>query len=265
MDAAQRLMRPGALALGSSRESAVGETGANPSAGGELTTTCLFKICGVTESELRRLLAAVDLGRAAEVTISSQYPDMSLRLTLSGADAAQLSDVRGRILAALGSHVYAEGDKTLEEVIGPLLVDRGLTLALAESCTGGYISHRVTRVAGSSAYYYGGVVTYSNEAKMHFLGVRPATLETHGAVSRETALEMSRGLRARTGAGIAMSVTGIAGPGGGSMEKPVGTVWISIALDRYHEARRFQFGGERKSIIRGAAQQGLNWLRLCLL
>ena len=140
-----------------------------------------------------------------------------------------LSRLKGQIRGALGSHIYYEGDATLEEVVGQLLLAKQQTLALAESCTGGYISHRITRVAGSSAYYYGGAVTYSNDAKMRFLGVDPATLESHGAVSRETALEMSRGIRERTGASIGLSVTGVAGPSGGSPEKPVGTVWISIA------------------------------------
>jgi len=137
-------------------------------------------------------------------------------------------------------------------------------LALAESCTGGYISHRITRVAGSSAYYLAGAVTYSNEAKMRFLGVKVSTLEKYGAVSRETALEMSQGIRERTGASVSLSVTGIAGPSGGSLEKPVGTVWISVTKDDLHEARLFQFHGERERIILGTSQAALNWLRTLL-
>jgi len=159
----------------------------------------------------------------------------------------------------------ATDDLVLEKAVGELLLAKRLTLALAESCTGGYISHRITRVAGSSAYYYGGAVTYSNEAKMLFLGVKPETLERHGAVSRETALAMSKGIRERTGASIGLSVTGVAGPSGGSNEKPVGTVWISIARGAYHEARRFQFRGEREGIIFGTSQAALDWLRLSLL
>jgi nicotinamide-nucleotide amidase len=150
--------------------------------------------------------------------------------------------------------------RSLEEVVGALLLERQETLALAESCTGGFISHRITRIAGSSAYYFGGAVTYSNEAKVLFLGVKPETLERHGAVSRETALEMSRGIRAKTGASIGLSVTGIAGPGGGSNEKPVGTVWISIDNGQYHEARRFHFSGEREEVIALTSQAALDWL-----
>jgi len=172
---------------------------------------------------------------------------------------------RKQIRDLLGSYVYAEGDASLEEIVGQLLVAKKQTLALAESCTGGYISHRITRVAGSSAYYLAGAVTYSNEAKMRFLGVKVSTLEKHGAVSRETALEMSQGIRERTGASVSLSVTGIAGPSGGSPEKPVGTVWISIATDDLHEARLFQFrGAERERIILGTSQAALNWLRTLL-
>jgi len=136
---------------------------------------------------------------------------------------------------------------------------------LAESCTGGLISHRITRIAGSSAYYYGGAVTYSNEAKVKFLGVKPATLEKYGAVSEQTALEMSAGIKEKTGASVGLSVTGIAGPSGGSPEKPVGTVWLSIARHQSHEARLCQFHGERERIILGTSQAALNWLRLALL
>jgi nicotinamide-nucleotide amidase len=111
----------------------------------------------------------------------------------------------------------------------------------------------------------GGAVTYANQAKVNFLGVDPITLEKHGAVSEQTALEMSRGIRERTGASIALSVTGIAGPSGGSLEKPVGMVWMSIALANRHEARVFQFHGDRDRIILGASQAALNWLRTTLL
>jgi PncC family amidohydrolase len=108
-------------------------------------------------------------------------------------------------------------------------------------------------------------VTYANEAKINFLGVNAATLEKHGAVSQETAREMSRGIREKTGATIALSVTGIAGPSGGTPEKPVGTVWMSIAQEGRHEARLFQLHGDRERVIQGASQAALNWLRITLL
>jgi nicotinamide-nucleotide amidase len=213
------------------------------------------------------LLKAVELGPDAKLSFGAHYPDLTLRLTVKGGEEraeifARLTD---QIRKVLGPFIYFEGDATLEEVVGQLLLAKKETLALAESCTGGYISHRITRVAGSSSYYYGGAVTYSNDAKIRFLGVKPATLDRYGAVSRETSLEMSRGIRQRTGAGIGLSVTGIAGPSGGSLEKPVGTVWISIAQKDSQEADLFQFYGDRERIILGTSQAALHWLRTTLL
>jgi nicotinamide-nucleotide amidase len=226
-----------------------------------------FKIYGLTESKLDDLVKPIELGSQARLSFRAHYPDLTLRLTVKGGEETGelLAGFRDQIRAALGSHIYSEGDATLEEIVGQLLLAKQQTLALAESCTGGYLSHRITRVAGSSAYYYGGSVTYSNDAKTRFLGVKPATLESYGAVSRETALEMSRGTRERTGADIGLSVTGIAGPLGGSPEKPVGTVWISVAQDSYHEARLYNFHGDRERIITGTSQAALHWLRTILL
>jgi nicotinamide-nucleotide amidase len=228
--------------------------------------TATFKIHGLTESKLDDLVRPLDLGSDAKLSFRAHYPDLTLRLTVTGHARQQTFTLLcERIRTVLGSHVYTEGDLTLEEVVGQLLLQRGQTLALAESCTGGLVSHRITRIPGSSAYYYGGAVTYSNEAKVKFLGVKPATLTAHGAVSQETALEMSQGIRERTGATIGLSITGIAGPSGGSNEKPVGTVWISIAQKNHHEARSFRFHGERERIILGASQTALNRLRLTLI
>jgi nicotinamide-nucleotide amidase len=225
-----------------------------------------FKLYGLTESKLDDLVKAVELGSQAKLSFRAHYPDLTLRLTMSAdpVEEAKFADLRDQIRRVLGAFVYAEGDVTLEEVIGRLLLDKNQTLALAESCTGGLISHRITRVAGSSAYFHGGVVTYANEAKVKFLGVRVATLQQHGAVSEQTALEMSHGIREQTGASVALAVTGIAGPSGGSREKPVGTVWISIAGEERHEARLWQFYGEREQIILGASQAALHLLRLFL-
>lgn len=230
--------------------------------------SCTFKIHGVTEGRLDEMLRPVHLRNYARLSFRAHYPDLSLRLavkTQSPDGSVLFETIRNEIRIILGTYIYAEGDTTLEEVIGGLLVDKQQTLALAESCTGGYISHRVTRVAGSSAYYYGGAVTYSNEAKIKFLGVRPETLEEHGAVSRETALEMSAGIKQRTGADVGLSVTGVAGPAGGSAAKPVGTVWVSIAQTESHEAKLFRFAGDREHVILGTSQVALNWLRTNLL
>lgn len=230
--------------------------------------SCTFKIHGIPEGKLDEMLHPLHLENHARLSFRAHYPDLSLRLMVrtKSPDASVLFEtIKNEIRAILGKHIYAEGDTTLEEVIGSLLMEKQQTLALAESCTGGYISHRVTRVAGSSAYYYGGAVTYSNEAKIRFLDVRPETLEKHGAVSRETALEMSAGIKERTGADVGLSVTGVAGPAGGSAAKPVGTVWVSIAQTGSHEAKLFRFAGDRERIILGTSQVALNWLRTSLL
>jgi len=116
-----------------------------------------------------------------------------------------------------------------EQEVGVLLVELGLTLATAESCTGGLLAHHITNLPGSSAYYVGGLVTYANEMKETHLGVQPETLLVHGAVSEETALEMARGARKRMGADVALATTGIAGPGGGTPEKPVGLVYVALS------------------------------------
>jgi competence/damage-inducible protein CinA-like protein len=240
--------------------------GARQEKGGQIHS-CTFKIYGLTESKLDSLVKPLELSAQEKVSFRAHFPDLSLRLTIAGGNQQKEVFVKHceEIRRILGEHIYAEGDVSMEECVGSLLAAKKYTLALAESCTGGLISRRITRIAGSSAYYFGGAVTYANEAKVNFLGVKPATLEKFGAVSEQTALEMSQGIRQRTGASIALSVTGIAGPSGGSPEKPVGTVWMSIARENRNEARKFQFYGDRDRIILSASQAALNWLRTVLL
>jgi len=226
-----------------------------------------FKVYGLTESKLDDLVKPIGLEPGIKLSFRAHYPDLTLRVTVAGASEEQRRFIETckRIRLILGSHIYAEGDTTLEQRVGQLLSERHRTLALAESCTGGLISHRITGIAGSSAYYLGGVTSYANDVKVKLLGVTPATLEKYGAVSQETALEMSHGIRERIGADFGLSVTGIAGPSGGTPEKPVGTVWISIAQAKNHEAKLFQFHGDRERIVLGTSQAALNWLRLALL
>ena len=151
-------------------------------------------------------------------------------------------------------------DKALEVLIGELLVQRGVTLAVAESCTGGLIAHRITNVSGSSRYFLGGITAYANEAKMKLLGVSLETLDAHGAVSAETVLQMARGVRMALGADIGLSTSGIAGPSGGTGDKPVGTTWIGFSTAEGEEARHFLFQGDRLSVKEQAAQEALKLL-----
>jgi nicotinamide-nucleotide amidase len=234
---------------------------------GRQVSACTFKLYGLTESKLNELLAPVQLGAGAKLSFRARYPDLSLRVSVTGGHRSEalLARLRAQIAGRLGDYAYAHEDVTLEEIVGRTLLERRQMLALAESCTGGYISHRITRIAGSSNYFHGAAVTYSNEAKVRMLGVRPETLQTYGAVSRETALEMSHAVRERTGATIGLSVTGIAGPSGGSEAKPVGTVWASIARADFHEARLFNLSGDRERIILGTSQAALYWLHELLL
>jgi PncC family amidohydrolase len=149
---------------------------------------------------------------------------------------------------------------TLEIQIGSILHERGWKLALAESCTGGLVGNRITDVPGSSEYFLGGVVSYSYESKVNLLGVSWETLNSNGAVSRKTVIEMARGARKLLSADIAVSVSGIAGPGGGTAEKPVGTTWVGLAADDGEWANVFQFTGDRVQNKLSAADAALQML-----
>jgi nicotinamide-nucleotide amidase len=148
----------------------------------------------------------------------------------------------------LGWTLYGEGSDSLAAALGRLLGERGLTLASAESCTGGLVGALVTAVPGSSRYYLGGVVTYADQEKVRQLGVSPATIERAGAVSEECVREMAAGMRERSGADLAVAVSGVAGPGGGSAEKPVGTVWIAVAGQETVITRHFVWPGARDQV-----------------
>lgn len=149
---------------------------------------------------------------------------------------------------------------SLEARVGQALRRRKWALALAESCTGGLVSHRVTDVPGSSDYYRGGIVAYANEAKLGLLGVRPATLAAHGAVSRETALEMAAGVRRALSVEAGLAVTGIAGPGGGTADKPVGLTWIAVSTPEGETAERHVWSGGRAAVKAQSAEAALGLL-----
>jgi nicotinamide-nucleotide amidase len=149
----------------------------------------------------------------------------------------------------------------MEEVVGRLLSQSRKTLSVAESCTGGLIGHRLTNVAGSSGYFQGGVVSYSNQSKADILHVDPKTLEKHGAVSAQTAEEMARGIRKQMKSDLGLAVTGIAGPDGGTGEKPVGTVYIGLDSADGTVSRRYRFWGRRKQVKLNTSTMALDWVR----
>ena len=150
---------------------------------------------------------------------------------------------------------------TLEETVGRLLTDQGLTIAVAESCTGGLIAHRLTNVPGSSAYFVGGVVAYANEIKEQVLGVSGETLAAHGAISEETVREMARGVRRLLGTDLAISATGIAGPTGGTPQKPVGLVYVALAASDQELGERHLWRGDRLENKRQTSEAALEMLR----
>ncbi len=180
-------------------------------------------------------------------------------------DPERVEALKNYIRERAGIHIYGEGDKfTLAEALGSLLRERGKTVAVAESCTGGLICDRLTDVPGSSDYLPGGVVAYANRIKTDLLGVSGRTLAEHGAVSRETALEMARGVAERLRSDVGISATGIAGPGGGTREKPVGTVWIGFWNPSSHFALRARFTNDRRVNKERTAAVALDTVRRTL-
>ncbi len=154
--------------------------------------------------------------------------------------------------------------KQIEKILVEKLIAKGLKISTAESCTGGMIAAKITAVPGASECFDAGVVTYSNEQKHKLIGVRTETLEKYGAVSQETALEMCKGVKKLTSADIGISVTGIAGPGGGTPEKPVGTVWIGVCSNNTHNAMKFLFEGNRDEVRNKTAEKALEMAMECI-
>jgi nicotinamide-nucleotide amidase len=217
--------------------------------GGTLLRSHIIHVGGIPEPEVDRRLG--DLWRnpnpTVGVTVGGGFIDV--RITAKGSASeceGLLADFLPKVRAVLGNEVFGEGEVTLEKAIGQLLIDRGWTLAVAESCSGGLIADRLTDVPGSSAYLERGVVTYSNRAKEDLLGVPAEVLREYGAVSEPVARLMAEGIRRQAGANIGLSATGIAGPGGGSPSKPVGLVYLGIATPEGTWHRELHLGVERR-------------------
>ncbi|MCL4161550.1 UNVERIFIED_CONTAM: hypothetical protein GTU68_012781 [Idotea baltica] len=194
---------------------------------------------------------------------------VKLRLTVQGDDLnkiiAILEIYSKRIEQKVSSWLYTSEDKELEEVLGEVCKSKGIKIGTAESCTGGKIAQLITSVPGSSSYFEGSIVSYSNKIKQEALKVSPSTLETHGAVSSETVKEMVKGAIDSLGVDVAVAVSGIAGPGGGSKEKPVGTVWVAVGNKNRILAKKWQLVKNRELNIRYSATVALNQMRLFIL
>ncbi len=228
-----------------------------------------FRIFNLPETEVNRRIETIDLNPDVHIGYYPVYPEVHLSLTVrdkktNNAKRLFKSSCKA-IRTVLGDSIYAYNHDSMEKIVGNLLRANNLQLAVAESCTGGLICQRLTNTPGSSEYLLGGVVSYSNELKTKFLAVPPEMIETLGAVSRQVAEQMAVGIRSVCEADIGLSVTGIAGPGGGSEEKPVGTVYIAIATAEENWVTKFQFDGDRSQIRIITAQSGLDLVRKYLL
>jgi nicotinamide-nucleotide amidase len=234
----------------------------------------VLKITGRTESDVDATVQPIygpwtSQELPISTTILAVLGQIELHLTAravdrGAADRALDSAVRA-LCAALGESVYSVDGSPLEAVVGGLLKKRGLTIAVAESCSGGLLASRLTDVPGSSDYVESGVVCYSNRSKVEWLGVPESMIAEHGAVSEPVARAMAAGIRGRAGTNAGIGITGIAGPGGGTAEKPVGTVAVAVALDAAEQVRTFQFFGGRDLVKFQSTQAALNMLRLMLL
>jgi len=228
--------------------------------------TVLLRATGITESDLDTLIAPVYKKYTNPVTtILAGNGDIQVHLRARCATEAEavqlLAEVAGPIELLLADKVYSRNGDSIEEVVGNLLRQAHATVAVAESCTGGMLGERFTSVAGSSDYFAGGFITYSNEMKIEQLGVPPEILQQFGAVSREAAEAMAAGARRRAHSTYALAVTGIAGPGGGTDAKPVGTVWVAVADPAGTIALQRRFLGDRTRIRVFTTQMALDLLR----
>jgi len=225
----------------------------------------VLRFFGASESAVAGALAAAG-GEpdGVEVTICARDFEIHVDLVVDPGAAAAADELEGRLAAPLEEWLFARDDDPVEAHVLELCRARGLTLATAESCTGGLVAARLTSVPGSSDVFVGSVVAYANEVKEHELGVPPATLAEHGAVSAETAAAMAEGVRERLGAEVAVSVTGVAGPGGGTAEKPVGLVYLHAASPDGQRVQRLELPGDREAIRQRSAALALHLVRRLL-
>jgi len=233
---------------------------------GQRIRTRVYKVVGLPESEVDKRAAAVYKAFENPTTTILAKPgaiEIHLRARApSDAEAdALLAELGDQIELALGEYIFSTHGESLEEVVGMYLVMRQKTLAVAESCSGGLLAERLTHNSGSSDFFLGGAICYSNALKTKLAGVPATLIEEHGAVSQPVAQAMAEGIRARTGASMGVAITGVAGPTGGSPEKPVGLVFIGLADERGTQVREFRFPGSRERVRLWATQMALEMIR----
>ncbi len=226
----------------------------------------ILKLYGLNEPGMAEILK--DLPRKNENILLGFYPhfpENHITISLRGQDERtvmrELDKAEQEVRSLLGPYIFASGVESMEEVVGEKLKNKGLTISVAESCTGGLIGNLLTNTPGSSNYFMGGLLVYSNQSKIDLLNVSQEVIEKKGAVSDKTVWEMTEGVKKRLGTDIGLAVTGIAGPEGGSREKPVGTVHIGLSTDRETFSGKYRFWGTRKQIKKNTAMMALDWVR----
>ena len=248
-------------------------------AGGAVILSRTLHTFGLGESAIAELLGDLmrrDKNPSVGTTVARGVVSLRVNARFPSREKAlqELNQMADACRAALGDLIYGEDEQSLQQVVAELLIQRNteaakqnksFTVTTAESCTGGLLAAMLTDTSGSSAYFRQGFVTYANEAKRELLAVPQEMLEQHGAVSEQVVTSMATGARQRTGAQVALAISGIAGPTGGTPEKPVGTVWIALASEAGIAARRFLFAGDREMIRDRSAKMALTMLRFHLL
>lgn len=229
-----------------------------------------LKVFGLGESAMEERVKSLTESENPTLAPYAKIGESELRITAKAADvssAAQLiSNTELAVRNILGDYIYADGeDANLAKTVVKLLLEKGLTISTAESCTGGMLAEKLTSVSGASECFHCGYITYSNDQKVRLLGVDEYTLFKHGAVSEETALEMSRGAKNNSVADIGIGITGIAGPGGGTDDKPVGLVYVGICADGIHKAFKLNLGGSRDNIRHRSCLYALDFVRRYVL
>jgi nicotinamide-nucleotide amidase len=237
---------------------------------GSVLLSRILKVIGIGEAALENLLSELLQSQTnPTIALLAKKAEVHLRITAKAAkrsDCLKLLDsMEDKIRVYLGNLIYARDQETMAEIVATQLVKRNLTLAVAESCTGGYLAHTLTNIAGSSQYFMQGLVTYSNEAKIKLLGISPDIIAEHGVVSEAVAIAMAESVRHNAGTDLGVGITGLAGPSGGTPEKPVGLVFIALAVAAQSICQRFIFMGNRENIKERAVQNALNLIRLYLL
>jgi len=226
----------------------------------------VLRILGIGEGHMAEKISDI-IDNQANPTVApyAKEGEVTLRITAKGETKEKADEliepVEKAIRERLGEDIYGEGESTIEEVVAEILINRGLTIATAESCTGGLLAGKLINYPGISSVFIEGAITYSNEAKMARLNVNKETLDAFGAVSKETAAEMAQGIAMSAGTDIGISVTGIAGPGGGTEEKPVGLVYIGLCINGEVKTKELRLSGDRQKVRNRTVMNALDFLR----